>query len=139
MKKQVRLSTQTRNILICAFSVVWIFISHFGAGICDYIVKPTMIIVDGVEKFKFTAEKEAWWSLRMIIAEATDVLCLIIPKFFYGFGIPNLIFNIGIWLSLSDCIARIGGDTDRDIYDFIWAFIIIGGSYYEYRKRILHT
>lgn len=136
---QVTLSTQTRTILICGFSIVGLFISNFGADICNFIVKPTMILVDGVERFKFQAQKEAWWELRMIIAEVSDVICYLIPKFFSGFPIPNLIFNIGIWYSLSDCIGRIGGDTDRDIYDFIWFGTIALLSIYECRNRIKYN
>lgn len=133
--KSVKLSTRTRNILICVFSVVGIFISNFGSDICSWVVNPTMIIVDGVEKFKFKDEKNAWWELRMIVAETSDALCFIILKFFQGFGIPNMLFNIGLWLSLSDCVDRIGGENQRDIWDFAWAGLTIILSYYDFRKR----
>lgn len=85
------------------------------------------------------ADKAEWWKVRMIVVNSGYVLLALVPKFFTRDLKLNLLLNVGIFIFVSDLIGRLMGDTDRDIYDWIWTLITILFCVYEYRKRRLHT
>lgn len=85
------------------------------------------------------ADKAEWWKVRMIVVNSGYVLLALVPKFFTRDLKLNLLLNVGIFIFVSDLIGRLMGDTDRDIYDWIWTLITISFCYYEYRKRRLRT
>src|SRR5690349_2266379 len=124
MKNFVRLSTQTRNILLCVLSLLGIGFSF------SYDV--TNLIVGDVPK-------EIWWNARMTVLKCGYIMFLFALKTFEGRPKLNVLLNVGILIIFSDIIGRLNGDIDRDFWDFIWVVLTILFCIYEYRKRRVST
>lgn len=124
MKKLVKLLTQIRNTLPYVISALGI-VSFFSYDVTSMLIEE--------------ADKAEWWKVRMIVVNSGYVLLALVPKFFTRDLKLNLLLNVGIFIFVSDLIGRLMGDTDRDIYDWIWTLITISFCYYEYRKRRLRT
>jgi hypothetical protein len=125
MKKQVRLSTQTRHILLCVFSIV-------GGIICLDTFDVTNLLYWG-------EDSSLWWKTRIVVFKMGVLFLFLSLKTFEGSAKFNLLLNCFIWICVSDIIGRFTGDSDRDVYDWIWTLITILFCYYEYRKRRLCT
>lgn len=124
MKKPVRLSTLTRLILLYVSSVI-------GGLIC--------LLTFDVTSFLYTGDdNDVWWQMRVAVFKLGAAILALSFKTFPGLPKFNVGVNAFALICLSDIIGRLTGDTDRDIWDFVWVAIIIYGCYYEYRKRRLH-
>ena len=125
MKKQVRLSTQTRHILLYVFSII-------GGLIC--------LLTYYVTNFLYTDNDDTiWWAMRVAVFKLGASVLALSFKTFEGLPKFNVGVNAFILICISDIIGRLRGDTETDLWDVVWVFIIIGGCIYEYRIRRLRT
>lgn len=125
MMKFVKLSTQTRLILLYVFSII-------GGLICLLTFYVTNFLYIG-------DDNNTWWAMRVAVFKLGAAILAVSFKTFEGLPKFNVGINAFCLICLSDIIGRLTGDTETDFLDLIWVLIIIGGCIYEYRKRTSHT
>lgn len=123
MKKLEKLSTRIRVIPLLFFSII-------GEIICLDTFDVTRFLYSGDDSIVF-------WQTRVVVFKIGASFLMLALKCIDGFPKLNVAFNAGLLICASDIIARLGGDTDRDVWDLIWVGIIITLTIYEYRKRRL--
>jgi hypothetical protein len=121
MMKLKKLSTQTRNILLCVFSII-------GGVIC--------LDTYDITNFFYTGEDVSlWWKTRVVVFKIGALFLILSLKTLEGYAKLNVVFNCIIWVCVGDVIQRFLGNTTRDFYDWLGAFLTILGCMYEFRRR----